>query len=102
MMQLTHRDVFLGFFKDKKSLIARLISGTELRINGNSLFIKTTKATEKVIILSKAYQDKMAEMKKKGYVPYKAKVRFVVAWKDKEDEKECAILLPDVYFRKDL
>ncbi len=102
MMQLTHRDVFLGFFKDKKLLIARLISGTVLHINGNSLFIKTTKATEKVIILSKAYQDKLAEMKKKGYVPYKAKIRFVVAWKDKEDEKECAILLPDVYFRKDL
>ncbi len=102
MMQLTHRDVFLGFFKDKKSLIARLISGTVLHLNGNSLFIKTTKATEKVIILSKAYQDKMAEMKKKGYVPYKAKVRFVVAWKDKEDEQECAILLPDVYFRKEL
>ncbi|HHX57156.1 MAG TPA: AAA family ATPase, partial [Clostridiales bacterium] len=101
MTQLTHRDVFLGFFKNKKSLIVRLISGTELHISGNSLFIKTSKATEKVIILSKAYQDKMAEMKRKGYVPYKAKIRFVVAWKDKEDEQECAILLPDIFYRKE-
>ncbi len=102
MMQLTHRDVFLGFFKDKKAFIARLISGTELHINGNALFLRTQKGLIKVIILSKAYQDKMAELKHKGYVPYKAKVRFVVAWKDKEDEQECAILLPDVYFRKEL
>ena len=53
-------------------------------------------------IFQNAVPEADSKVKLKGYVPYKAKIRFVVAWKDKEDEQECAILLPDVYFRKEL
>ena len=36
-----------------------------------------------------------------GYQPYDAVIRFICAWKDKEDTEETAIILADVYFRRD-
>ena len=100
MMQLSHRDIFLDFFKGKKEIIAKLPSGYNLIVDGNALLAQTSTGLKKVLIFSKKYQDKMAELKLKGYIPCKAKIRFVVAWKGENDENESAIILPDVYFKK--
>ena len=100
MMQLSHRDIFLDFFKGKKEIVAKLPSGYNLIVDGNALLAQTSTGLKKVLIFSKKYQDKMAELKLKGYIPCKAKIRFVVAWKGENDKNESAIILPDVYFKK--
>ena len=46
----------------------------------------------------------MAELEKlsaKGYHPVNGEVRFVVAWKEKNDLEETAVLLPNLHFKKD-
>ena len=40
ILQLSHRDVFLDFFKDKKSLILKLKSGMRLAVKGNRLYVQ--------------------------------------------------------------
>lgn len=34
----------------------------------------------------------------KGYAPYIAKIRYIVAWKGEGDECENAVLLPDIHY----
>jgi len=98
--QLSHRDIFLGFFKGKKNIIGKLRSGFELVVNGNVLYFNSEKGLQKIAVLSKSFQEKAASLRQKGYAPYKAKIRFIVAWKNIDDDIESAIILPDIYFRK--
>jgi len=95
--QLSHKDVYLSFFKGKKDAVLKLQSGTKLIVKGDALY---TEENAKVLIFSKKYQEKVAELRAAGYEPYTAKVRFVVAWQGEGDESESAVVLPDVYFRK--
>ena len=48
---------------------------------------------------SKKYKGEMQEMKQLGYEPVKAKIRFIVAWKGKDDLKESVIVLADIYYQ---
>lgn len=96
VVSLTHRDVNLTFFKDKKALITRLRSGMTLDISADYLM----KDNHKILKFSKAFSDKLMEYQKMGYVPSKAKIRFVVWWYCKEDDREYAIFLPALYFGK--
>jgi ATP-dependent DNA helicase RecQ len=58
------------------------------------------KDNHKILKFSKAFSDKLMEYQKMGYVPSKAKIRFVVWWYCKEDDREYAIFLPALYFGK--
>ena len=46
---------------------------------------------------SQAFLQHLAELEDKGYRPRFAKVRYVVAWKKEDDERETAVILPDLY-----
>lgn len=51
---------------------------------------------------SKACAAKLGELRDRGYGVISADVRFVVAWKGKEDDDETAVLLADLHlFRHD-
>ena len=39
-------------------------------------------------------------MKQKNYIPKKAKIRFIVFWKNEDTNQEIRIILPDIYFEK--
>lgn len=99
-LQLTHRDVVLDFFKGKATLISRLHSGKNLFINGQYISTNLNSKTVPVAKLSKACMANLERLKSSGYVPYKADVRFIVAWKGENDEKETAVLLPNIYLKK--
>lgn len=99
IMQLSHKDVFLNFFKDKKSVILKIPSGKHLIVRNNRLYTRTSDREFPVLQFSAACYEKINKIISEGYSLYDAKVRFVCAWKGKEDETESAILLPDIYFK---
>ena len=104
ILQLSHRDVYLGFFKDKKGTIIRLKSGMHLTVKGCRLYIKADNKLQPVLQFSKTCNEDIKKLIESGYQPYDAVIRFICAWKDKEDTEEIeetAIILADVYFRRD-
>jgi ATP-dependent DNA helicase RecQ len=99
-MQLTHKDVVLDFFKDKKEIIFKLHSGAKLNLKNGFLSAEIDDRTVRVAKLSKACVEQVEYLESKGYIPFSADVRFVVAWKGEEDEQETAVLLPNIYLKK--
>ena len=99
-IQLTHKDVVLDFFKDKKDVIFKLISGTELQIIGNYIYANIANKKYPVAKFSKSFLEKLNNLQAKGYRPYSSNVRFIVAWKHKDDEKESAVILANIYLKK--
>jgi len=100
MLQLSLRDVFLGCFKDKKKIVLSLRSGQKLDLKGKYLYADVSGKNIPVAMLSKAAQDTLERLYRKGYAVKYSRIRFVVAWYDKDDEKEYAVILPDIYLEK--
>ena len=100
-LQLTHRDVVLDFFRDKKAVILMLRGGMQLSVSREFLYAVIDGHTVRVAKLSKARIAELDKLSAKGYRPCGGEVRFVVAWKGEGDSEETAVLLPDLHFRKD-
>ena len=97
VLQLTHKDVYLGFFKERKKEILSLRSGNSLEYKNAIFYNVTTK--NPIAKLSKNMQFTIDDWQKKGYEVKSASVRFVVAWKPKDapkEESETAVILIDV------
>ena len=101
ILQLSHKDVYLDFFKDKKELILRLKSGSHLVVECNKLYVNTNGRKFPVLQFSSKCNEKCKQLRASGYVPYDAVIRFICAWKGKEDIKEVAVILADIHFRRD-
>lgn len=99
ILQLSHRDVYLDFFKDKKSLILKLKSGMHLAVKSNRLYVQVGGKLLPVLQFSAKCNDNVKRLIAAGYTPYDAVVRFISAWKGKEDIEESAVVLADIYFR---
>ena len=105
-LQLTHRDVVLDFFKGKKELIFKLHSGHPLFLKNGYLMAEIENEGNGIrqsfpaAKLSKACSANLERLKKNGYEPYAAEVRFVVAWRGEKDQRETAVLLPTIYLRR--
>lgn len=97
VLQLSHRDVYLDFFKDRKRDILTLKSGDALEYRDAVLYETSThKAVAK---LSLGMEQRIKKWEAKGYVVTAASVRFVVAWKSNDASKadpETAVLLVDL------
>ena len=100
MLQLSYRDVVLDFFKDKKDIVIKLRSGDILQLEEEHLCAVIDEKLVKVIKYSKAFKEKLDFLKAKGYEPTTATIRFILAWKGKDDENETAIILPDLCLNK--
>ena len=105
VLQLTHKDVFLDFFKTRKKEILSMRSGDSLAFFENRLY-HIGEHDERgfcVAMLSVSMKEKLNLWREKGYEVVAASVRFVVAWKAKDaqpDEPESAIILPDLKLRR--
>lgn len=99
-LQMTHRDVVLDFFKGKKEIIFKLHSGRQLFVVDNYLCAEIDGRTVRVAKFSKAFSETITKLGAQGYQPYNANVRFVVAWKGEDDEEESAVLLANLYLKK--
>ncbi len=101
ILQTTHRDVVLDFFKNKKELISGLRSGTVLKNDGGYLTAELNGRDVRVVRFSKAFSKTLENLKDKGYVFSSAEVRFIVAWKGEDDEEESLIVLPDIRLKRE-
>lgn len=99
VLQTSHKDVVLSFFKEKKELIFQLRSGSELRIDDVYLTARLNNRDVRIAKFSKAFSEVLEGLRKKGYYPTSAAVRFIVAWKGEEDTEESAIVLADIHFK---
>ena len=100
MLQLTHRDVVLDYFKSKKEAALALRGGDTLLKDGD--YLKTSAvSSQRIAKLSQACRERLTGLAQKGYSVYLAQVRFVVAWKGEDDEEETAVVLPDLYLRRE-
>ena len=97
VLQLSHKDVNLRFFKDIKREVLALRGGDELNYKDFVLYNPSTNTP--VAKLSQSMQNALAAWNEKGYWVRSAFVRFVVAWKPKDapkEETETAVLLADL------
>lgn len=100
VLQLSHRDVNLGFFKDRKDIVLSLRAGQTLRFDNNYLHHPVTGAA--VAQLSQKMQADLAAWTDKGYAVTAAAIRFIVAWRPKDAPRstpEHAVLLLDLTLR---
>ena len=100
-LQLSHKDVNLGFFKDKKSIILKLRGGSGLEYRDYALY--HINGTSPIVKLSAKMRETIDSWENRGYVVTAAAVRFVVAWKPQDapkEESETAVLLPDLTLTK--
>ncbi len=97
ILQLSHKDVNLGYFKELKREVLSLMGGDPLYYKDYVLYnVRTCKPVAK---LSQKMRKTLSEWQQRGYNVKSASVRFVVAWKSKDapkDETETAVLLADM------
>ncbi len=96
MLQLTHKDVWLDFFKDKKKTILQQRSGQPLTFKNGYL---RTMSGEDVAYISKIKRAELKDWEEKGYHVQSAKINYILAWKGKDDEEESAVLLPELVLK---
>ena len=98
-LQLSHRDVNLGFFKNRKKEILSLKGGSPLLFDEKESILYHPTTREPLAKLSAKMQTTLSEWKTKCYEVKSASVRFIVAWKPKDapkEESETAVLLADL------
>lgn len=102
IMQLSLRDIYLDFFKDNKLLILKqLQSGKHLTmIQNNRISIRNNGKVLPILQFSTDCYKRIKKLEADGYTLYDAKIRFICAWKGKENPTELAVILPDIYFRR--
>lgn len=96
MLQLSHKDVFLDFFKGRKQDVLALKGGDALTYSDFHLYNLSGTPVAK---LSMKMQATLSQWEERGYKVKSAYVQFVVAWKPKDapkDEAETAVLLADL------
>lgn len=103
LLQLTHSDVYLGSFKDenKKKEILNARAGDELGFEDEYVYLKQGKI-KKLFKLSKSFCSKLQSLCSKGYGIDKLYIKHILAWTDKTeaDNKEYAIILPEIFLKK--
>lgn len=99
IIQTTHKDVVLDFFKDKKELVFALRSGTALKIDDVYLTAEQNNRDVRVAKFSKAFAKTLIKLKEKGYMPISSDISFIVAWKGEDDEVETPVLLLDIHLK---
>lgn len=105
MLSLSLRGIYLDSFKNervKKYILNHLMSGDEIYISGDKICVKNEEKYIPLGRISKHAVNSIDVFLRKGYQIDKCTVRFIVSWKQKDDESgnEYAIILPDINFRR--
>jgi ATP-dependent DNA helicase RecQ len=107
IMQLSHKDVYLDFFKGKNELFfkeLKLKSGDHLIIENNCLYKKMGGKRYSVVRLSKERYEMIKTLAQEGYMAYDAVIGYICAWTKKDDigtekEEESPVVLADIFLR---
>lgn len=101
ILQLSHKDVNLGFFKQRKNQVLSLRAGQALIFDNNYLYDHQNHMV--IAQLSQNMQSELRLWYERGYAVVAASVRFIVAWRPKDapqNEKEHAVLLADLSLKR--
>ncbi len=101
ILQTTHKDVFLDYFTNKKEILFSLISGHPLQSNGSYLSAEINGRDVNVAKFSKAFEGRLEHLASNGYKIKEAAIRFIVAWKNSNDE-EIPIILANITLTKEM
>ena len=103
VLQLSHKDVNLGYFKDIKNDVLALRAGQKLRCDEDYLIdMQTNKPVGK---LSKKIMSELSGWNEKHYSISDVSIRFIVAWRPKDapkEEEESDVLLLDLTLSKSI
>ncbi len=94
-VQLTHKDIYLGFFAFVQHRLAALMSGQDLQIQAEGL---ADQSGNLLLKFSKKFQEQISAHRASGYVLTEARVNFIVYWKDQEQGQEYKVVLPELVF----
>lgn len=105
--QLGHRDMWLDYFYGEKNgegeglkkRIFKLRSGDLLKYFRGGLY-DGSGSKNPVAVLSKAAREKISHLNDLGYSVKQVRIRYVVAWHNKEREELCPIILPEIELAK--
>lgn len=100
LIQLTHKDVYLDYFKSRQDIVTRLRSGMSLELRDNQLFLISNNRTIPVVSFSKAFRDNLARWASQGYIPAAASIQFILAWRGEGEDKDTFIILPIIKLKK--
>lgn len=100
MLQTTHKDVVLDYFKGKKEIISSLRSGMPLKIDDIFLSATLNGRDVRIAKFSKSFIEKLEMLKNNGYKLTKASIQFIVYWKNEQDEEDTPIILSNLFFVK--
>jgi len=100
LIQLTHKDVYLDFFKTRQDIIPRLRSGMSLELRDNYLVHVTNNRSYPVASFSKAFREKLIRWASQGYYPADVIIQFIVSWKGEADTEDTFIILPTIKLKK--
>jgi ATP-dependent DNA helicase RecQ len=95
IMNLSFKDINLGYFEFIQKKVKSLISGENLIPTEQGCL--NTKG-ELALKFSKAFLNIITSHNDKGFTLTAAKVNFILYWKDKEKEEEYLIILPELSF----
>ena len=101
VLQLTHKDVVLDFYKSRKKQVLAMVGGDALRYREGFLFFP--ESNQAIAKLSTRMLESLREWESKGYSVYDAFVRFVVAWRPKDadaSESTTGVLLPELHLKR--
>ena len=102
-ISLSHKDVYLSYFKDKQDLLSParvpnpICDGSPLRYS-NGYFI--TPQGSYVAYLSATMLQRITQLQAKGYHVTDAEATFIVVWHPQDDPQEYAIILPTLILDK--
>lgn len=101
--QFGHKDLFLDYSYGEKTdegpelkkRIFSLRSGQFLQFKNGCLYDSSSQKNA-VAVLSKPAKEKIRHLEDLGYTVRNVRVRYIVAWRNKEREDECPIILPEI------
>jgi ATP-dependent DNA helicase RecQ len=96
-MHLTYKDVWLDYFINRQHLVAQLVSGDELKLNGHQCL---NSRGQVVLKFSQQFVRQIEYMKERSFILKSAKVNFIVHWHKEGAEQEVKVILPELCFEK--
>ncbi|HRP90059.1 MAG TPA: RecQ family ATP-dependent DNA helicase [Edaphocola sp.] len=96
-IQLTHRDLYLGYFEYVQNRIYSLTSGDSLKCKGDACYNEND---EMVLKFSNSFLSRLVTLQNRGFVVQQVKVNYILYWKNEEKNKVVQIVLPEIVLVK--
>jgi ATP-dependent DNA helicase RecQ len=97
-IQLSHKDIYLGYFPYVQHRIKKLKTGSKLKINEDGCLNANN---EQVLKYSNSFKSKLESIKSQGYVASEGSINHIVFWYNPDSKEEVLIVLPELVLKKE-